>query len=454
MAVADALGEGLFGSVTSDFGRLVEGMATGQVRPATTEEVVAAVAAARDSGEPVTIRASAHSFGGQAVPDRSRVFDVTRLDAVRVEDATALCGPGATLRQVVEATLPHGLLLPTLTNLLDLTVGGLLSVGGIGPASQAAGPLVANVSGLTVVTPDAALVTCSRTKRRDLFEAVLCGLGQHGVIVEAHLELRPMSPRIRTFHLLYDDHRSWLEDQMKLAGTVTAMEGACAPVPLGLRGTGGVRKPYATWLFPLQLAVEHDDVPPDLPAGLAPYRVLHVEDDETRFFPTRHDARFAGMKRLGEWDLPHPTVSALIDPEALLDLLPQILAAIPPTIGEAYRQVAMVDTRGAPALFPSAGQSLIAFFNVMHAGAPPPLLEAAMAGVEQVRNLAVEAGASTYAPDWLGSPGQATPDGISARVAAKQAHDPGRLFCSLLLPAARGPRTQVTRRIPEPRGRP
>ena len=113
------------------------------------------------------------------------------------------------------------------------------------------------------------------------------------------------------------------------------------------------------------------------------------------------------MKRLGGWDLPHPTVSALIDPETLLDLLPQMLAAIPPTIGEALRQVAMVDTRGAPALFPSAGQGLIAFFNVMHAGAPPPLLQAAMAGVEQVRNLAVEAGASTYAPDWLGSPGQA-----------------------------------------------
>jgi hypothetical protein len=64
---------------------------------------------------------------------------------------------------------------------------------------------------------------------------------------------------------------------------------------------------------------------------------VHVEDDETRFFPARHDARFAGMKRLGGWDLPHPTVSALIDPEALLDLLPQILAAVPPTIGEAHR---------------------------------------------------------------------------------------------------------------------
>jgi hypothetical protein len=190
---------------------------------------------------------------------------------------------------------------------------------------------------------------------------------------EAHLELGPMPPRIRTFHLLYDDHRSWLEDQMKLAGTVTAMEGGCAPVPLGLRGTGGVRKPYATWLFPLQLAVEYDDVPPDLPAGLTPYRVLHVEDDEARFFPTRHDARFAGMKRLGGWDLPHPSVSALIDPETLLDLLPQILGAIPPTLGEAHRQLAMVDTRGAPALFPSAGQGLIerCRTRVAHAPASP-----------------------------------------------------------------------------------
>jgi cytokinin dehydrogenase len=435
MAMVDSFGEGPFGSVSSDFGRLVEGRFTSQVRPVTIQEVVAEVAAARDRGERVTIRARAHSFGGQAVPDRSRILDVTGLDSVRVEAATAVCGPGASLRQVVDATLPHGILPRTLTNLLDLTVGGLLSVGGIGPASQVAGPLVANVSSLTVVTSDAAVVTCSRTERRELFDAVLCGLGQCGVIVEAHLELREVLPRIRTFHLLYDDHQAWLEDQTKLAGTVTAMEGGCAPVPLGLRGTGGLREPYATWLFPLQLAVEYDEHPPELPAGLAPYRVLHVEDDETRFFPTRHDARFAGMRRLGGWDLPHPTVSALIDPQALLDLLPEILAAIPPTIGEAHRQVVMVDTRDAPALFPSAGRGLVAFFSVMHAGAPPALLEAAMAGVERVRNLVVESGTSTYGADWLGRPGQATPDGIDARLAAKQAHDPSGLFCSLLLPA-------------------
>ena len=107
---ADALGEGPFGSLISDFGRLVEGMATGQVRPATMEEVVAAVATARDSEDgsrfvPAHIASAAKPF-----PDRSRVLDVTRLDAVRVEDATALCGPAATLRQVVDATLPNGLL--------------------------------------------------------------------------------------------------------------------------------------------------------------------------------------------------------------------------------------------------------------------------------------------------------------------------------------------------------
>jgi hypothetical protein len=163
--------------------------------------------------------------------------------------------------------------------------------------------------------------------------------------------------------------------------------------------------------------------------------MLHVEDDETRFFPARHDARFAAMKRLGGWDLPHPTVSALIDAEALLDLLPKILAAIPPTIGEAHRQVAMVDARNAPALFPGAGRGLVAFFNVMHGGAPPVFIEAAMAGIEQARNLVIEAGASTYAADWLGSPDDAVPDNVDARGAAKQAHDPEGLFRSLLLSA-------------------
>lgn len=429
--MADVL-KGPLDSLERDFGRLVEGSATGHVQPTTVEAVVAAVESARRNRERVTIRASAHSFGGQAVPHRSAVLDVTRLDSVRVEGATAVCGPGATLRRVVDATLPLGLLPRTLTNLLDLTVGGLLSVGGIGPASQASGPFVANVSSLTVVTPEAELVTCSKTQRRDLFDAVLCGLGQHGVIVEAHLALREVLPHIRTFYLLYDDHRAWLHDQMKLAGTVTAMEGGCVPVPLGLRGTEGVRRPYVTWMFPLQIATEYDETPPALPAGIVPYRMLHFEDDETRFFPARHDARFAGMKRLGGWDLPHPTVSALIEPEALLDLLPEILAAIPPTIGEAHRQVAMVDAAGAPALFPGAGDGLVAFFNVMHAGAPPALLEAAITGIEQARNLVLDAGASTYAADWLGSPVDAVPDNVDARMAAKQAHDPEGLFRSLL----------------------
>ena len=434
VAMADAP-EGPPDSLEGDFGRLVEGHATGHVRPTSVEEVVAAVASARRTGGRLTIRANAHSFGGQAVPHRSEVLDLTGLDSVWVEGATAVCGPGVTLRQVVDATLPQGLLPRTLTNLLDLTVGGLLSVGGIGPASQAAGPLVANVSSLTVVTPEAALVTCSKTERRELFDAALCGLGQYGVIVEAQLVLREVLPHVRTFHLLYDDHRAWLEDQMKLAGTVTAMEGGCVPVPLGLRGTGGVRRPYITWMFPLQIATEYDEIPPALPSGVVPYRILHVEDDETRFFPARHDARFAAMKRLGGWDLPHPTVSALIDPESLLDLLPELLAAIPPTIGEAHRQVAMVDVRDAPALFPGAGRGLMAFFNVMHGGAPPGLLEAAMAGIGQVRNLVIDAGASTYAADWLGSPGDAVPDSVDARVAAKKAHDPHGLFCSRLLSA-------------------
>jgi cytokinin dehydrogenase len=66
---------------------------------------------------------------------------------------------------------------------------------------------MANVAALDVVTGDGSLRHCSRTEGRDLYEAVLGGLGRCGVIVSADLELRTVQQRVRTHYLLYDDPR-------------------------------------------------------------------------------------------------------------------------------------------------------------------------------------------------------------------------------------------------------
>jgi hypothetical protein len=147
--------------------------------------------------------------------------------------------------------------------------------------------------------------TCSRTEDAGLFDAVPCGLGRNGVIVSVELRLRPVGWRVRTFYLLYDDHRRWIDDQRAVFGHVTGIERFCSPNAQGHRGTGGHRSPFFAWFYPLQVSVEYDGEPPDLPDGVEPYRVLAVEDDQVDFITTRHGTRFAAMRKLGLWHRPH-----------------------------------------------------------------------------------------------------------------------------------------------------
>lgn len=260
---------------------------------------------------------------------------------------------------------------------------------------------------MVVVTGDGGIRCCSRTEDRQLYDAVLCGLGRCAVIVSAELELRAAGPRVRTFYLLYDDHRRWLADQQALAGSVHGMEGFCSPAAQGLRGTHGRRAAFAAWFYPLQVCIEYEATPPELPAGLSPYRVVAVEDDLTSYFPARHDVRFETMKRLGAWDRPHPAVSALIDVAALAEVLPDVLAAIPPGLGDVHRGIFLVDTRRAPPLFMTPGPGQAAFFSLMHAGVAPPLAQDALGAFSRARDLLADAGGKSYLADWLGSPGPA-----------------------------------------------
>jgi cytokinin dehydrogenase len=428
--------------VAQDFGHVVRGEPVGVAQPRSEQEVATLVRDACAAGGRLTVRGAGHSFGGQSLPARSGVVDMSRLKGVEPAEGnreSVRCGAGATLREVVAATLPRGRLPRVMTNLLDLTVGGLLSVGGIGPGSQRYGPVVSNVASMVVVTGDGEIRRCSRTEDRQLYDAVLCGLGRCGVIVSAELELRTARPRVRTFYLLYDDHRRWLADQQALAGSVHGMEGFCSPSAQGLRGTHGRRAAFAAWFYPLQVCIEYEETPPELPTGLSPYRIVHVEDDLTSYFPARHDVRFESMKRLGAWDRPHPAVSAFIDAGTLAEVLPDVLAAIPPGLGDAHRGIFVVDLHRVPPLFITPGSEDVAFFSIMHAGVAPPLVEEALEAFGRARDLLADAGGKSYLADWLGAVGPAdwrTHFGSQADSweVHKAIFDPSGVFCSQLLP--------------------
>jgi cytokinin dehydrogenase len=429
--------------VDQDFGRVFLGTSRGVLRPRSAEDVAEAVKHAVDSQTTLTIRGLGHSAGGQALPNGSTVLDLTHMrnvGPVDVDRLTVRCESGARLRDVVAATLPHRLLPLALTNLLDLTIGGIVSVGGgVGPGSHRSGPIAASVTELQVVTGEGTMHRCSPAEEPDLFNAVRGGLGRSGVIVAADLKLRPVLPRIRTYYLLYEDHGSWLNDQRTLArsGSVDSIEGYCSASAQGLRGTGGDRRAFAQWFFPLQVSIEFDDKAPELPSGLKPYRLVAAEDDQIEHFPTRHDPRFAMMRRLGWWESVHPYVTAFIEAGALEGVLPAVLDALPLILGDGHRTF-FVEREGAP-MFTALpeGDDDVVFFSIMHTQIPPVLLEDSLGALRQVSELLIEAGGKRYPPDWLGDPGeldwrrQLGPR-YEQWIAAKERFDPHGVFQSVL----------------------
>ncbi len=243
-----------------DSGRLVRRVPDAVCRPADPETVGRVMAWANQTRTPVTAHGLGHSQSGQGLADAGVLLDMTRMNRVgacgdRVIDVEA----GATWRDVVEKTLPEGMVPRVLTNNLDTTVGGTLSTGGIGTASHRYGTQADNVERLDVVTGSGVAARCSRDENPVLFDAVRCGLGQFAVITRARLALRPVRSFVRTERLVYHD----LPGLLAAANQLVA-GGACHYVRAWARhrshrsicGELDFRE-GSEWCFPVHASVEY-----------------------------------------------------------------------------------------------------------------------------------------------------------------------------------------------------
>jgi len=196
-----------------DFGGVVDRRPVAVVRPRTVEEVVRAVTFASREGLPIAARGEGHTTRGQALVAGGVVLEMAGFDQIRVEGERLIAGAGALWSEVLRVALRMGKTPPVLTDYLGLSVGGTLSVGGVGGQSFAHGLQTCNVEALTVVTGQGETVRCSQTEHPDLFDACRGGLGQCALIVEAELRLVAAPRRVRAFELRYGDAATLLSDQ-------------------------------------------------------------------------------------------------------------------------------------------------------------------------------------------------------------------------------------------------
>lgn len=193
-----------------DQGNVVTMAARAVLRPHSAEDIAAMIRFCGTHRIPVAAQGMRHTTYGQALVD-GLAIDMRSLDCIHaVGHDGAEVDAGTLWRDVVTAGWEQGLRVRSgPPGYLRLTVGGVLSIGGISTLYREAA-IADRVRSLHVVTGTGEQLWCSRTQHPELFTAALGGLGQCAIITRAILEMAPVPQRARRFTLTY---RSGTEDQ-------------------------------------------------------------------------------------------------------------------------------------------------------------------------------------------------------------------------------------------------
>ena len=224
------------GIYVTDAGGLAHGLPHGVVVARSAEQIASLMTLAQTFAVPVTTRGGGLTTEGESVAYGGVLLDMTgmsRVLEVNGEALTVRTQAGIFWHHLAEALRRDAL--DYLSAPLNLTssVGGTLGVGGIDVNSAKYGCSADQALSLQVVTPTGEIVECSDTQNSELFERVILGYGQFGIITEATLKIRPYTP-LRMHYFYYSSLRHCVEDLMLLdrsqtcdyTGILTMMDSA------------------------------------------------------------------------------------------------------------------------------------------------------------------------------------------------------------------------------------
>ena len=163
------------------------------VRCSTTDEVVAALAYAREKRLAIAVRGGGHNVAGTAVNDGGIVIDLSPMRDVSVDldRGTASAQGGATWGDVDRATTPHGFAVPggvvSATGIAGLSLGG-----GYSHQRRRDGMTIDNLVSAEVVLADGSVVRASEHEHPDLFWGIRGGGSNFGIVTEFTYRLAPV----------------------------------------------------------------------------------------------------------------------------------------------------------------------------------------------------------------------------------------------------------------------
>ncbi|MEV5965535.1 FAD-binding oxidoreductase [Kribbella sp. NPDC051952] len=232
---------------------------TAIARCSSVDDVVEALAYARNSGLHVVPRGGGHCFAGRSSTD-GLVLDLGGLNSVDVgSDGLATIGAGARLAAVYQGLHSHGLTIPAGCG-PTVGIAGLTLGGGLGLLGRRYGLTCDRLVAATVVLADGRVIICDEKHDPDLFWALRgAGGGQFGIVTALVFDPVP-SPAATRFAVSWPASEAaeviaaWQEWAPDAVDDLTA---SLAVTPAEVRVFGAALRPPA----------ETADLLADLPGG-------------------------------------------------------------------------------------------------------------------------------------------------------------------------------------------
>jgi FAD/FMN-containing dehydrogenase len=163
------------------------------VRCRTKDDVVAALAVARQAGLEVSIRGGGHNVAGRAVTDGGLMIDLAETKGIAIDpdNATATAEGGVIWGELNTAAAEHGLAvtggLISTTGIAGYTLGG-----GLGWLMGKYGLAADNLLAVELVTADGEVLEVDAASHPDLFWALRGGGGNFGVATSFTYRMHPV----------------------------------------------------------------------------------------------------------------------------------------------------------------------------------------------------------------------------------------------------------------------
>ncbi len=415
--------------LNQDFGRLTQGEASAFFKAEDENALVRFIRFVNSHQLPITIRGNGLSQSGQSLaPEGAVGLDLSGINPnVYWQEGKLIAGCSASWKMIIEKSLESNQLPEVAPYNTDLTVGGVLSVGGLGASTFKKGIIGSHIESLKVLVPTGEQLFCHREKHQDLFQACLSGCGLFGIILEAEIKLRPCREKVAIYHFFYDDLTGWLQDQELLTPHVDYLEAYILDK--------NERTQQKQCL--IQVACEFNQSPPNLQALALQFS--HAEPVKLvpiREYCYRHDARLQDMRDSGLWDEYHPWYECYIDKLALEPKLSEIVSILDEAVGGIYHLFPVAMNSPRYFMFPSGEKPLT--LNILSPGIKKQQLNKAIEGLQKVNDILVGMGGKRYISGWFHS--DTDEDYWSKhydhlyqeRMKIKMRYDPNRILCSKL----------------------